>query len=331
MLFRSRRPATNRRRIEPQRASHPDMVQGSILLLLVAGLLAGGCSSASTNKKTDAEGPEPIGKLVEATNKPAPIGKLLAELDMQMRSWNNECLTAQTAEDRTKARLLEKNLIAETHKRRAEITEQLESGPLNNRVIAASALGFTHEREALSPLLAALDDSSDEVVGNALLGLMLLEQKDTPLAPICRLMQSSRDDGVRRNAAQCLAALVYDGDRGDCVLPAARLGLADTEPAVRSQCCMILATLVDPTSVQALCDRLYDETPLVVAAAARAVSYLGTQSMTDKGACARALAKSFSETRGLIHLQLHKSLVELSGSDHGKEPEEWIAWATRLP
>src|SRR5258706_10472577 len=97
------------RKIEPQRASHPDMVQGSILLLLVAGLLAGGCSSASTNKKTDAEGPEPIGKLVEATNKPAPIGKLLAELDMQMRSWNNECLTAQTAEDRTKARLLEKN------------------------------------------------------------------------------------------------------------------------------------------------------------------------------------------------------------------------------
>jgi hypothetical protein len=306
------------------------MVKGSSFLLLVTGLLAGGCSSTPT-KKTDAEGPEPIGKLVEATNKPAPIGKLLAELDSQMRAWNNLSLSAQTAEDRTKMRMLDMNLSAQTHKRRVEITEQLESGPLNNRVIAASALGFTREREALSPLLSALDDSSDEVVGNALLGLMILDQKDTPLDPICRLMQSSRDDGVRRNAAQCLAALVNEGGRGDCVLPAARLGLADSEPTVRSQCCMLLATLVDQESVQALCDRLYDETPLVVAAAARAISYLGTQSLTDKGACARALAKKFGETRGPIHTQLHKSLVELSGTDHGKEPDEWVKWATRLP
>jgi hypothetical protein len=76
---------------------------------------------------------------------------------------------------------------------------------------------------------------------------------------------------------------------------------------------------------------LYDETPLVVASAARAIAYFGAQSMTDKGACARALAKAYGETRGPIHAQLHKSLVELSGTDHGKEPEEWIAWATRLP
>ncbi len=295
------------------------------------GVLATGCASSGAAKKNGEEGPKPIAELVEATNQPAPIGKFLAEIDMQIRGWNNYYLSAQTEEDKRKTRGLEKNLSAATHKRRAEIIEQLATGPLNNRVIAASALGFTRDREALSPLLAALDDPHEEVVGNALLGLLLLGQADTPLEPICRLMQTSTDDGVRRNAATCLASLVDSGDLGECTLPAARLGLADPEPGVRSQCCLVLATLVDTASITALCDRLYDAVPLVAASAARAVSHIGTQSMTDKGTCARALARAFGETRGSVQVQMHRALVELAGSDHGPKPEEWVAWATRLP
>jgi HEAT repeat protein len=183
----------------------------------------------------------------------------------------------------------------------------------------------------LSPLIAALEDPHDEVVGNALLGLMVLEDKDTPLEPICRLVQSSRDEGVRRNAAQCLAVLVRAGDRAECVLASARGGLIDPEPGVRSQCSLILATLVDNSSVTALCDRLYDEVPLVAAAAARAVAYIGAESPTDKGTCGRALAKAYAETKGTMHVQMRRALVELAGSDHGNEPEEWVAWASRLP
>jgi hypothetical protein len=306
--------------------------QPFLLPWALATIAAAGCASPAVSKKDDANSPQhPIAPIVEATNKPEAIGKILAELDEQMRAWNNKYLSAQTAEDRIKTKKLEESLMALAHKHTAELIEQLESGPPSNRVIAASALGFTKDPKALSPLLAALDDPHDEVVGNALLGLMLLSDKETPLDAICRLMQTSRDEGVRRNAAQCLAALVDVGDRADCVLPAVRVGLADTEPVVRSQCCLILATLVDKSSVQALCDRLYDDVPLVVASAARAVSYLGLQSLTDKGTCARALAKSYSENRGPMRAQIRHALVELAGSDHGNEPEEWVAWAARLP
>jgi HEAT repeat protein len=300
--------------------------------LATSALVAAGCASAQHSNASDADNPaHPIGPIVEATNKPEPIGKLLANLDLQMRAWNAKYLSAQTPQDRNKATDLEKSLITITHKRRAEIIQQLESGPLNNRIVAASALGFTRDPEALSPLLAALEDDHDEVVGNALLGLMLLGQKDTPLDKICSLLQSSPDEGVRRNAAQCLAALVQSGDRAECVLPAARQGLADVDPGVRSQCILVLATLVDRPSVPAICDRLFDDTPLVAAAAARAVAFVGGQSAPDKGTCARALAKAYSEIRGPMRTQMRRALVELAGSDHGNEPEEWVAWASRLP
>jgi len=301
-------------------------------MALAAGLLLAGCASSNASKRIEEEeGPDPIAGIVEATNQPEPIGKLLADLDSQIRAWNNLYLAAQSTEDRRKARMLEDNLSAKTHKRRTEIIEQLETGPLNNRVIAASALGFTRDAEALSPLIAALDDSHDEVVGNALLGLLLLGQKDTPLEPICRLMQSGRDEGVRRNAAQCLAVLVHSGAGAECVLPAARLGLVDPEPGVRSQCTLILATLVDQASVSSLCERLYDEVPLVAASAARAVAYIGIHIPAEKGTCARALAKVHAEAKENQRAQIRRALVELAGGDRGSTPEEWVEWAMRLP
>ena len=300
---------------------------------LCAVVLAAACSSTgNAAEKDDGNRKQPISDLVEATNTPPAVGKLLADLDNQIRAWNTLFLSAQTAEDRRKARLLEDNLSAETHKYRQELITQLESGPLSNRVIAASALGFTRDAEALSPLLAALEDAHDDVVGNALLGLTLLGQKDTPLDRICGLLRDSRDEGIRRNAAQCLRALVADaGARSECVRTSARQALSDSEPGVRAQCIAILATLLDRDSLSAICDRLYDETPLVVVAAARGLAYFGASSPQDKGTCARALAKAFAEQRGPLHGQVRHSLIDLAGVDRGNAPEDWLAWALKLP
>ncbi len=298
-----------------------------------AVVLAAGCSSTgSAAQKDDGNRKQPISDLVEATNTPPAVGKLLADLDGQIRAWNTLVLSAQNAEDRRKERLLEENLSAQTHKYRQELITQLESGPLSNRVIAASALGFTRDAEALSPLLAALEDTHDDVVGNALLGLTLLGKKDTPLDRICGLLRDSHDEGIRRNAAQCLRSLMADaGARSECAGTSARQGLSDSEPGVRSQCLAILATLLDRDSLSAICDRLYDETPLVVVAAARALAYFGASSPQDKGTCARALTKAFADLRGPLHAQLHHSLIELAGTDHGNAPEDWAAWAMKLP
>lgn len=290
------------------------------------------CASTSSESKDSSEARDrPAAELIEATNQPVPIGKLLTEIDASIRAWNNLLLTADTADERRKARMLEDNLSRVTHQRRGEIIEQLESGPLNNRVVAASALGFTRDIEAQSPLIAALDDTYPEVVGNALLGLMLLGRVDTPLDPICRLMQGSPDESVRRNAAQCIGSLVQTGARSECVRIAARQGLSDSEPGVRSQSALLLATLIDLDSLSPLCDRLYDDTPLVAAAAARAVAYIGGESPPNKGTAARALARAFAEAKGPMLAHYRRALVELAGMDYGDEPKDWGEWANRLP
>lgn len=298
------------------------------LLFLIAGCATARKSTTGISVTDDAQ---PISALVEATNQPQPIGKFLADIDSSVHRWTNLMLTAQSDEDRRKAKLLENHLMKETHARRGELIEQLESGPLNNRVVAASALGFTREVEAQSPLLAALDDEHSEVVSNALLGLWLLGRADTPLDKICALLRSSSEDWVRSNAALCAMNLVKIGARNDCIRDAARIGLSDREPGVRAQCAWILATLVDGESMPALADLLGDPIPLVSAAAARAVASIGTQSPHDKGAAARALAKAYETAKRPAREHAFRGLVELAGVSYGTDTKEWSEWAQRLP
>jgi len=315
----------------PRHGARPWLEPALGRVLLLASCLAA-CATPTKQEPIEVNEPKPIGQLVEATNQPVPIGKFMADLDAAIRAWSNLIMSAQTEEDRRKASLLEQSLSASTHKRRTELIEQLESGPLSNRVIAGGALGFTHDLEAQSPLIAALDDPHPEVVSNVLLGLMVLGRADTPLSRICVLLSSSTDAGIRRNAAQCAASLVQAGARDDCILPASRLGLVDKdEPTVRAYSALILATLEDRSSLPALCDRLYDPVPLVRAAAARAVSYIGKQSPQDKGTAARALVGAMEKSDGAQHAQLMKALVDLSSINYGPDMKEWVEWAARLP
>lgn len=288
------------------------------------------CSTPSKGAAAQSD-PKPIEELVKATNQPVSIGKFLAELDGSIRAWNRLLLTAETEEDRRKARLLEDTLMTATHKRRSELVEQLESGPLSNRIVAACALGFTRDAEVQSPLLAALEDGHPEVVSNALFGLLLLGRADTPLEPICRHLQSGRDEVVRLNAAQCAATLVRAGARSECIAPAARLGLSDADPGVRVQCALILGTLLDGPSLGALIERLRDEVPLVRSAAARAVGFFGARSAPDKGTAARALAKAYAEAPSQQREPVRRALVELAGIDQGSEAKAWSDWAHKLP
>lgn len=295
-------------------------------------LALGACqSSAPQPKPLAGQGPEkPIGGLVEATDTPTPIGTLLTELDSSIRAWNNLTLSAQNEADRRRANLLEQNLMFVTHKRRDELVVELETGPLNNRIVAASALGFSRDAEAQGPLIAALEDPSAEVAANALLGLALLGKADTPLEPVCRHMHSA-NPGVRNNAAMCLSNLVKAGARADCVLPSAREGLIDKEPPVRAQCALALASLLDVDSLPTIGALVYDEVVLVGAASARAIAYIGANVPTSKGHAARLLATAFETAEGPIHGQILRSLIDLSGLQLGTDPKAWMEWAGRLP
>jgi len=298
---------------------------GSVFLLLPA------CQTTRGQDNGSDKDPKPIADLVERTNVPVPIGKLLVDLDLEIRAWTRLKMTAATAEDRTKASQLEKVIATTAHGRRAELIDQLQTGPLDNRIVAASALGFTHDPDVLSPLVACLEDHNPELVGNALLGLMILGNTQTPLERICDLLRTDSDPWVRTNAAQCLSNLVTAGARAECVLGSARLGLSDTEPGVRAHSALLLGTLLDGESLQGLSDLVRDPVPLVSAAAIRALVWIGSHDMHSKGPVARHLAAALVDARPPTHTKLLRGLNELSGLSYGEEPKPWIEWASRLP
>ena len=91
---------------DPVRASlvRPCPARACTALLLLLGT---GCASSSKGgRESQDSDPKPISGIVEATNKPSPIGKFLAEIDAQIRAWNNLLLTAQSEEDRRKLEII---------------------------------------------------------------------------------------------------------------------------------------------------------------------------------------------------------------------------------
>lgn len=294
--------------------------------------LATACASTSSKESAPDTAPQrPIGAIVEATNSPEAIGTLLVNLDASIRAWTTLTMTARTEEERRKASLLEQNLMYVTHKRVAELIEQLEAGPLNNQIVAASALGFTRDPQAQSPLIAALESPHAEVVSNALLGIALLGRTDTPLERVCALLRTSPEPWVRSNAAQCLASLTQAGARSDCVLAAARAGLADEEPVVRAQCALVLANLLDGESIPSLEALLQDRVILVGAASVRAIAHIGSESPHHKGTAARALSDAYARSQEALRPHLLRAMVELAGLSYGEGPKEWSEWSHRLP
>jgi hypothetical protein len=302
------------------------------VLALVAVLAA--CAGSGTKQAqppADHAPAHPIGDIVEATNKPDPIGLLLSNLDLAIQRWSQLHLTGSSGDDQTKALMLDKWIAGEAHRRRSELIEQLESGPRQNRIVSAMALGFTREVEIQSPLLSALNDPDGEVVSNACLGLWLLERADTPLERLCEIVRTHQAASARSNAALCLMVLTKKGARADCAVEAARLGMLDTEPSVRGQCAIVLGNVLDRESMVSLGDHLLDPVPLVAVSCAKAITHIGKEVPAERGNAARMLVKAFDESKGVLKAELHVRLVVLSGTDRGKDPKDWMEWALRLP
>jgi HEAT repeat protein len=296
-----------------------------LTLLLV---LSAGC--ASTPKEPEAK-VEPYDPKWEQAEAPEPIGKLLAGVDMSLRGWTKLVLSAQTDEERAQARGLELDLMRRVRPRVADLIHELESGPPTNRIPAAAALGFTHAREAQSPLLAALHDPSADVVNNALIGLAVLQLADTPLAEIETLLARHDDGFVRSNAAWALRSLIEAGADGTPIAATARQALIDPEPFVRAQAALILAQLADGDAVSSIGELAREPTPFVVLAATRALALIGRTNPHAKGPAARELVRAWERANAKLHGAMQRALIELAGENHGDKLEDWAEWVAKLP
>lgn len=260
-----------------------------------------------------------------------PLGKFLTDIAASIQAWSHKTWAATSRTDLRKQNILEHHITQLARDRKEDLIYSLESGPQRNRVIAAAALGFTRDPEVLSPLLVALEDKDPRLVGNALLGLTILEHPDTPTERISSILHYDPDPQLRWGAAYCARTLAERGARSDDLTDAGRSGLLDSEPVVRAQCCLLLAILADAESFDAMEGLLKDPIPLVVSAAIRSVGLLGERAPEVRGDCARALTRELNLDNRDMRARVRRSLVRLAGRDYGNETGRWSTWARRLP
>ena len=260
-----------------------------------------------------------------------PLGKFLADMSASIQAWSHKTWSASSGVDLRKQNLLEHHITQEARKRKDDLLYSLEAGPQRNRVIAAAALGFTRDPEVLSPLLVALEDADPRLVGNALLGLTILEDPNTPTERITSILRYDKDPELRWSAAYCARTLVERGIRDQGLTDAGRAALLDSEPVVRAQCCLLLAILGDADSFEAMEALIQDPVPLVSAAAIRALGVLGENAPERRGDCARSLSIELDAEDREMRERVRRSLIRLAGRDYGNDPDRWLIWSARLP
>ncbi|MDP6990440.1 MAG: HEAT repeat domain-containing protein [Planctomycetota bacterium] len=315
--------------IHSSQRARPRPRPGAILSLASIAAVAACAAPATTEAEPPIEEHVPI-ELRMPDDEPS-VGKLLVDFSSAINAWTTKTWNASDGRDHQKQDRLELYLTAQAKKHKETLLIELESGPTQNRTVAAAAVGFAREPDTLSPLLNALDDPEPAVVQNAMLGLSLLQSPDTPLGQVCEILRHAADPRMRWSAAYLVRTLLEVGARDDRVAEAAHIGLTDTEPMVRTQCTLIVALLEDTERLGDLAILLHDGVPLVRAAAARGLVHLGRVSPPDKGRAARALVGAMSEAEPSERARLAQQLVLLSGHQYGLEVEAWAEWAKRLP
>lgn len=268
----------------------------------------------------------------EALLERTTIGLALADLDKSIQLWNQLFLNGNEATDGRRLKILQESISYRTQKLFYEIVDQLETGPPINRQIAASALGFVRVKESLSPLLNALSDTDDEVVANALLGIALLGDEATPTASLADLLQNGRTPAARNNAALALLEVLRsEAEAEPAVLTAARSGLHDQDPGVRSQSALILAHQLDAAAIEDLTlVLLEDPVPNAKMAAGQAIAYIGSKDQYQFGRVARILTAALSKVDPRTKASILDNLRKLAKKNYSKD-EDWIAWAHRQP
>lgn len=300
------------------------------LCLSLAACASGGAKKSMTDREFEVESGDYVERQVEG--EPKNAGKILAEFDGKMRAWSGLTAVGDDTKDGPRATGLFQDLKFRANRHLQLLIDELQFGVTKNRIIAAMAVGFSGSDEALSPLLAALEDADERVEINALIGLYILRSKDTPLGVLTDRMTSHPNPTVRHMAADALAYCVQEGATGDGLVVAAHKGLIDEEPMVRARSALLLAELVDAESIDLISDLLYDEVQIVKQAARQSITYIGLNDDQAKGDAARALGSALSKAESKRdEKKLILYMQTLSTINLGDDVDEWLRWANDQP
>lgn len=213
----------------------------------------------------------------------------LVALDDRVRQWNQ----AHEKFDFREEQRLAADLRRAVDQRMDFLVHVLASHDLEGRLVAASALGFSGDRAAVEPLLAAGGDENLEVRTNAFFAIGILGSHETPMDPLLVAMHDQNSE-VRAAAAFAIAGTVSLGDdRGsyaslvealgdedwrvanhavralgiiqkrECVAVLIQRGLRSPAYLVRLNSAAALAAIRAPEALEPLIDSLKDDEPQV--------------------------------------------------------------------
>ena len=250
---------------------------------LPLGLLLASAACGSAERREPYTPPSDV-------KKERAIGAILATLDNHLVAWNLAKLDAPGSENATRVHGIEVVLRTEAHANAEALLQQVATGPPRNRRIAAAALGFSGDPRAVDALLVAAADRDEDVARNALLGLGVLctpagpktEALLAPLPPLFGILEVSKDEKLRTNAAFAIKRAVEAGARCPGLLELLVAGLSDAEAGVRVQCAAALGVLGDTAAAEPLLARAEDSDPVVRSSAAVALGNLRIERARDK-------------------------------------------------
>ena len=268
----------------------PTIVRGSAAALMLLALLSGAaCRTAARSTGTSETAGQKAVKI--------QIDDYLKRISIAQDDGRREDLDQYVLD-----------LQAVVHEHFAMLLAMIQKGTLEDKVLAAGALGFSKDRSVIPYLLGTLrPDVPPDVRTNALGSLGFMGSVETPTEPIfesmkdrnpeiraaaCyatgRIIRPGDDRGasgpliralddedwrVRNNAA---VALMNSGSRSATTALVLR-GLRDVNPRVRVNSALALGELRDPAAVEPLVEALQAEDTLQVHAAAEALEKITGQ------------------------------------------------------
>jgi len=297
------------------------MPRPALLILALTGALLPGCSSTPEKAPDKLAGLKFEPYQPEAPRKTLTTGELILACEQHLRVWNAAMNQQRSEKNAEGIRFTERALAILVHRERARLENQAISGPPRNRGVASAALAFSGDSKVLPLILNNLKDDDKNVRANALLGLGVLADPDTPLTPIYdAVSEPDVTDAVVANgafAALELARILREDPSGNL---SSILGpmLTNSRAAIRAQAATGLGLIRASHLLPKLNDLvLSDADPSVRTAAAFSLGEIGAPGSADP--LIRALEDKDKVTAGTAR----GALAKIFGTDHGPDPESW--------